>query len=67
MNKIYIEIQRNEFIRKNFTVKLGQPHGEHYDNFSIFNENSHYTIDGHFNSEANSIVGKELAEFIYNK
>lgn len=30
-------------------------------------ENSHYTIDGHFNSEANSIVGKELAEFIYNK
>ena len=45
IKKIYIEIQRNEFIRKNFTVKLGQPHGEHYDNFSIFNENSHYTID----------------------
>ena len=30
-------------------------------------KNSHYTIDGHFSSEANFIVGKELAEFISNK
>lgn len=27
-------------------------------------KNSHFTIDGHFNSEANLIIGKKLAKFI---
>ena len=27
---------------------------------------SHYTVDGHFNSQANLIVGKKLAKFISN-